>query len=58
MHIFYFILVGITKIIILSFHFSNRISDKLVDELINEIAKELEMQDVIQKMYLLEFKEF
>ncbi|XP_046831946.1 uncharacterized protein LOC124430006 isoform X5 [Vespa crabro] len=34
------------------------ISDKLVDELINEIAKELEMQDVIQKMYQLEFKEF
>lgn len=57
-YIFYFILVGITKIIILSFHFSNRISDKLVDELIDEIAKELEMQDVIQKMYLLEFKEF
>ncbi|XP_014609632.1 PREDICTED: uncharacterized protein LOC106789697 isoform X1 [Polistes canadensis] len=34
------------------------ISDKLVDELINEIAKELEMQDIIQKMYQLEFKEF
>lgn len=34
------------------------ISDKLVDELINEIAKELEMQDIIQKMYQLEFQEY
>ncbi|XP_014482499.1 PREDICTED: uncharacterized protein LOC106748475 [Dinoponera quadriceps] len=34
------------------------ISDKLVDELITEIAKELEMDDVIQKLFELEFQEF
>lgn len=35
-----------------------RISDKLVDELITEIGKELEMDDVIQKLFELEFQEF
>ncbi|KAH0956325.1 hypothetical protein HN011_008141 [Eciton burchellii] len=34
------------------------ISDKLVDELITEIAKELEIDDVIQKLFELEFQEF
>jgi hypothetical protein len=35
-----------------------RISDKLVDELITEIAKELQIDDVIQKLFELEFQEF
>ncbi|XP_039302177.1 uncharacterized protein LOC105206371 isoform X2 [Solenopsis invicta] len=34
------------------------ISDKLVDELIMEIAKELQIDDVIQKLFELEFQEF
>ncbi|KYQ54499.1 hypothetical protein ALC60_06646 [Trachymyrmex zeteki] len=34
------------------------ISDKLVDELIIEIAKELQIDDVIQKLFELEFHEF
>ncbi|KYN07295.1 hypothetical protein ALC62_01497 [Cyphomyrmex costatus] len=34
------------------------ISDKLVDELITEIAKELQIEDVIQKLFELEFQEF
>lgn len=34
------------------------ISDKLVDELITEIAKELQIDDVIQKLFELEFQEF
>ncbi|XP_015605096.1 uncharacterized protein LOC107272446 [Cephus cinctus] len=34
------------------------ISDKLVDELINEISKELQMDDVIKKLFDLEFQEF
>ncbi|KYN19944.1 PREDICTED: uncharacterized protein LOC108761088 isoform X1 [Trachymyrmex cornetzi] len=34
------------------------ISDKLVDELIIEIAKELQIDDVIQKLFELEFQEF
>ncbi|KYN40310.1 hypothetical protein ALC56_05255 [Trachymyrmex septentrionalis] len=34
------------------------ISDKLVDELIVEIAKELQIDDVIQKLFELEFQEF
>lgn len=35
-----------------------RISDKLVDELIMEISKELQIDDVIQKLFELEFQEF
>lgn len=35
-----------------------RISDKLVDELIVEISKELQIDDVIQKLFELEFQEF
>lgn len=35
-----------------------RISDKLVDELIMEISKELQINDVIQKLFELEFQEF
>lgn len=35
-----------------------RISDKLVDELITEIAKELQMEDIIKKLFELEFQEF
>lgn len=34
------------------------ISDKLVDELIIEISKELQIDDVIQKLFELEFQEF
>lgn len=34
------------------------ISDKLVDELIMEISKELQIDDVIQKLFELEFQEF
>lgn len=34
------------------------ISDKLVDELIVEISKELQIDDVIQKLFELEFQEF
>ncbi|KAL0109438.1 hypothetical protein PUN28_014483 [Cardiocondyla obscurior] len=34
------------------------ISDKLVDELTTEIAKELQIDDVIQKLFELEFQEF
>ncbi|XP_011338604.1 uncharacterized protein LOC105280088 isoform X2 [Ooceraea biroi] len=34
------------------------ISDKLVDELITEIAKELQIDDVIRKLFELEFQEF
>lgn len=36
----------------------HRISDKLVDELIMEISKELQIDDVIQKLFELEFQEF
>lgn len=36
----------------------HRISDKLVDDLIVEIAKELQIDDVIQKLFELEFQEF
>lgn len=35
-----------------------RISDKLIDELIMEISKELQIDDVIQKLFELEFQEF
>ncbi|KAL6448347.1 hypothetical protein ACFW04_000351 [Cataglyphis niger] len=34
------------------------ISDKLIDELIMEISKELQIDDVIQKLFELEFQEF
>ncbi|KAG7198786.1 hypothetical protein KM043_001767 [Ampulex compressa] len=34
------------------------ISDKLVDELLVDVAKELEIRDVIQKLFELEFREF
>ncbi|XP_029676404.1 uncharacterized protein LOC115243487 isoform X1 [Formica exsecta] len=34
------------------------ISDKLIDELIMEISKELQINDVIQKLFELEFQEF
>lgn len=37
---------------------ARRIADKLVDELMMEIAKELQMDDVIQKLFELEFQEF
>lgn len=35
-----------------------RISDLLVDELLKDVSKELEIDDVIKRMFELEFKEF
>ena len=35
----------------------NRISDKLIEELIIEITEELQMNDIITKLFELEFHE-
>lgn len=40
------------------YYFYGRISDKLIDELVVEISKELQMDDVIQKLFDLEFQDF
>lgn len=37
--------------------FLNRISDKLIEELITEITEELQMNDVIKKLFEMEFQE-
>lgn len=37
--------------------FLNRISDKLIEELIIEITEELQMNDVIKKLFEMEFQE-